>query len=110
MNINITWSIDKLSYVSDLNGYTNVVKCVWWTVCASSGNLIATSNSYVELQCEDIKNFIALEYLSEEQVISWVIDVIGKDQADNYVERLKKRIEEMQLIEVSENELPWNIN
>ena len=93
----ITWTINNLErQTSD-----GLVTVVHWGASAVDGDY---SSSIVNtLQLERGDSFTAFEQLSEQQVLAWVQDAVGKDT----VEAALAQMIDAQKNPISQSGLPW---
>jgi hypothetical protein len=74
MAITHTWSIREMEQLNDGSG--TVIR-VGYNVNSTDGTVSTQSGAGVELQTENIENFIAYEDLTEELVLGWVKEKLG---------------------------------
>ena len=82
MAITHTWSIRELVQLNDNNG--TVVR-VGYSVDSTDGNVSTQSNGSVELETENIENFVPYENLSEETTLAWVKEKLGPNLGNHEV-------------------------
>jgi hypothetical protein len=82
MAITHTWSIRALIQRNDDSG--TVIR-VNYTVNSTDGTISTKSQGGVELQTENIENFIAYEDLTEELVLGWVKEKLGPNLANHEI-------------------------
>jgi hypothetical protein len=75
MAITHTWSIRELVQMNDNSG--TVVR-VRYNVTSTNGEISTQSDGAVELETENIENFVSYESLNEETVIGWVKEKLGE--------------------------------
>ena len=93
----ITWKINQLErQTSD-----GLVTTAHWTVVGVDGDFTASAYGSVGLERGD--NFTAFDSLTEQQVLGWVQDVLGKDTVES---SLAAQIE-AQKNPVTSTGLPW---
>ena len=94
----ITWNIGNLEHrLSD-----GFVVTAHWTVTARDGNL--TASNYGTCSWSDGQPVVPYEALTEQKVLSWVWDSVGKQQIEA---KLTARINE-QKNPTKANGLPWD--
>jgi hypothetical protein len=76
MEITHTWKIRKLIQKNDGSG---LVIQVYFKVHSTDGEYYYVSAGNVELDTDNIENFISYQDLTEEQVIIWVKNELGSD-------------------------------
>lgn len=74
MQITHTWKIRKLIQINDNSG--TVIR-VYFKVHSTDGTCYYVSGGNVELNVDNIVNFVPYEDLTEEIVIGWVHDKLG---------------------------------
>lgn len=82
MTITHTWSIDR---IRQLNNDLGVVSNISYSVHSTDGNIFTQSGGDVELQTENIENFIPYEDLTEEVVLGWVKEKLGENLGNHEV-------------------------
>ena len=97
MNITYTWSIQSIDVVPSLsdNGYNNIVKKIYWSLNAMNDQFI--SDFIADVSTVDIfsdkSNFINYSDLTQEQVISWIHEILGEEKIDDMKKLLEDRIQ-----------------
>jgi hypothetical protein len=82
MAITHTWSIRELEQLN--NGSGTVVR-VKYNVSSTDGTVSTQSGGGVELDTENIENFISYEDLTEELVLGWVKEKLGPNLGNREV-------------------------
>jgi hypothetical protein len=82
MVITHTWSIKELVQLNDNSG--TVVR-VQYNVNSTDGTISTKSEGEVELETENIDNFISYESLTEELVLGWVKEKLGSNLGNHEV-------------------------
>jgi hypothetical protein len=82
MAITHTWSIRELVQLNDNSG--TVVR-VQYNVNSTDGTISTKSEGGVELETENIDNFISYESLTEELVLGWVKEKLGPNLGNHEV-------------------------
>ena len=82
MAIAHTWSIGELVQLNDNSG--TVVR-VQYNVNSTDGTISTKSEGLVELETENIDNFISYESLTEELVLGWVKEKLGPNLGNHEV-------------------------
>jgi hypothetical protein len=77
-----TWSIRQLEQLN--NGSGTVVR-VQYNVNSTDGTVSTQSDGGVELNTENIENFISYEDLTEELVLGWVKEKLGPNLGNHEV-------------------------
>lgn len=76
MAITHNWVVRKLVQINDNTG---TVIQVYFKIHSSDGSYYYASSGNIELDVENIQNFISYDNLSEEMVVGWVKDKLGPD-------------------------------
>jgi len=83
MSITITWQIDALDCVPDVDGMADYVVCAHWRCNGTDGTF---SGSVYNTQSFEVKasdpNFVPYSELTEELVVSWVKQAIGAETVE----------------------------
>jgi len=72
------WKIRELEYIEELGTLQKVVKNIHWWVEIHDGPDMGYNWGNVQLDVENIQNFIPWETLTEEQAISWVKNTLDQ--------------------------------
>lgn len=101
--ITYTWSIDSMKTHSQLADQTNVISSVAWRLTGSNGTDSFHINGEVALPryVPNTNSFIPYDQLTEEQVISWTKNAIGKMSVENYEKIIADRLT------LTTKDLPW---
>ena len=97
MNITYTWniqSIDVVPFLSD-DGYNNIVKKIYWSLNAMNDQFVSDFIADVSIFdiFSDKSNFINYSDLTQEQVISWIHEILGEEKIDDMKKLLETRIQ-----------------
>lgn len=82
MLITHEWSINEMQQLNDGSG---TVVSVSYVVKSTDGNFSIQSSGTVELQTENIENFILYENLTEDIVIGWVKEKLGPNLGNHEI-------------------------
>ena len=94
-----TWKIDNMTRMID-NDFVIQVK---FSVLATDGQYVASTDGFVG--CEQTEeSFTPYENLTEEQVLQWVYDSVGKQKFENYLDSQIARQKNPTVV----SGLPWN--
>ena len=96
--MNITWTINNL----ERQASDGLVTVVHWGACATDGDYSASVVNTLQVERGD--NFTAFESLTEQDVLGWVQNAVGKD----VVEAALSAQIEAQKNPVKLNGLPWS--
>jgi hypothetical protein len=96
MDIKYTWSIQSIHVIPSLSdGYNNIVKKIYWSLNAINEQFVSdflTGVATVDI-FSDKSNFISYSDLTEEQIISWVHEILGEEEINNMKKILEDRIQ-----------------
>ena len=108
MSITITWHIDALDCVPDVDGMVDYVVCAHWRCNATDGTF---SGSVYNTQSFAVKssdpNFVPYANLTEALVISWVKDAMGEDTVIATDENVINQIQDQIDPPIVTPPLPW---
>jgi hypothetical protein len=76
MSVTHTWSIERLE---QLNNETGTVANIFFKVYSVDGDVNCTSSGMVDLNTENIEEFIDYEDLTEELLLEWVKERLGEN-------------------------------
>ena len=79
MEITHTWKIRKLVQKNDGTG---TIIQVYFKIHSTDGEYYYASSGNVELDTNNIQDFISYQDLTEEQVVGWVKDKLGESVSD----------------------------
>jgi len=107
MAITYSWKVTGMKKLDQVDELNNVVIHVTWEKIGTdeNGNEGKFSGA-TPLSPPDPENFVSLESLTEETVISWIQAVVVDGYEEHVNERIQKQIDE-QVNPVSEVTLPW---
>ena len=106
MEIEHTWKVRKLVQKNDGTG---LVIQVYYKVYSSDGEYFYVSSGNVELETENLSDFVSYQDLTEEMVLQWVRNRLGSDSEDleqinsDWIYRAKNPISPLIKVE----KLPW---
>lgn len=108
MSITITWHIDALDCVPDVDGMVDYVVCAHWRCNGTDGTF---SGSVYNTQSFEVKasdpNFVPYSELTEELVIDWVKNAIGVETVDATEENVINQIQDQINPKIVTPPLPW---
>lgn len=111
MNITYTWNIQSIDVVTSLSddGYNNIVKKIYWSLNAM--NVQFVSDFIADVSTVDIfsdkSNFINYSDLTQEQVISWIHEILGEEKINDMKKLLEDRIQSAIDYPTNIFALPW---
>lgn len=116
-DISITWKVTTLDCYPDLSGlYQDFVFNVHWDCLSSysgvSGIYNGRNYSTTSVSTDLISGYVYTPYsdLKEEQVLSWVFDVMGSGQKENYEASVIQQIYSQINPPVVQPPLPWTVS
>jgi len=97
MDITYIWDIQSIHVVPSLSddGYTNIVKKIYWSLTATNEQLVSdflTDVATVDI-FSDKTNFIPYSDLTQEQIISWIHEILGEEKINTMKKILEDRIQ-----------------
>lgn len=112
MAVNYTWNAVSLDCYPELDGETDVVFVVHWTL---SGTETVSGTTYnggvygsVGVTLDEGATFTPYADLTEAQVIGWVQDALGEDQVTAYEANVAQQIADQVNPPVVTPPLPWS--
>lgn len=108
MEITHTWKVRKLIQRNDDSG---TVIQVFYKVHSTNGERYYVSPGGVELDTENITNFVSYENLTEELVVSWIKNKLGSDLGGHEKLNIEKINSFKNVIasDIKVRNLPWQI-
>jgi len=97
MNITYTWNIQSIHVIPSLSddGYNNIVKKIYWSLNAINEQFV--SDFIADMATVDIfsdkSNFINYSNLTQEQIISWIHEILGEEKINEMKKLLEDRIQ-----------------
>jgi hypothetical protein len=101
-----TWTIDSMTVMPQVAGFSNVVYKVFWTVTDTDGVYTGGRAGSTEFS-PPTGAFIPYADLTEAQVLGWVQAELGTDQVAAIEQDLNQQIIYMQAPPVVALPLPW---
>jgi hypothetical protein len=92
---------------SELDGQTDVVSTVHWTLNGTDGTYAGSVYGSVGVTLDEGSVFTPYDQLTKAQVIGWVQDALGEDQVASYEANVVKQIEDQINPPVVNPPLPW---
>lgn len=106
-DITYTWQVNEL-VTADLQGYTDVVTVVHWTLVGTVGTTTAQCISATELDLgESLVDIRAFEGLTEAEVTAWILANESEERLEYYFNRVRDRIDEQSIISARVQAAPW---
>ena len=106
MTVNKKWNVEKLDTVTSDDGKV-VVTGVHWECTGTDGTYSGRVYKMLELQPPNFENFTDYKDLSEEQVISWVHEVMTPEIVDYWEKLVDIQIEKQNRPKPVDLDLPW---
>lgn len=107
MTVTHTWNIEDLK---QLNDGTGTVCEVEYSIDSSDGEVNRRHHDIVNLNTENIENFISYQDLTEEIVLNWVKESLGeerKNHIESHCERIIDLIKNPPAPAIISTPLPW---
>lgn len=108
MPITNTWNAIQLDAYPELDGETDVVFTVHWTLAATDGTYNGGVYGSVGVTLDEGAAFTPYTDLTEAQVIGWVQDALGEEQVASYEANVAQQIENQIDPPVVTPPLPWS--
>jgi hypothetical protein len=107
MAITNTWSVVSLDCYPELDGETDVVFTVHWTLNGTDGAYAGSVYGSVGVTLDPDAPFVPYASLTEAQVIGWVQDALGEEQVASYEANVAQQIANEKNPPVVTPPLPW---
>lgn len=106
MTITHTWIVKELVQLNDNSG--KVVR-VRYNVNSTDGNISTQSGGNVELEIDNIENFISYENLTEELVLGWIKEKLGPNLGNHEINNAAwiNSVVNAPVPKTIKTELPW---
>lgn len=108
MAITNTWSVVSMDCYPELDGDTDVVFTVHWTLNGTDGTYNGSVYGSVGVTLDAGAAFTPYDQLTEAQVIGWVQDALGEEQVASYEANVAQQIENQINPPVVTPPLPWS--
>ncbi|CAB4137176.1 hypothetical protein UFOVP317_16 [uncultured Caudovirales phage] len=105
--ITYKWAVTQMDAYPDFAGNADVVFTVHWRMDGVDGEHGAGVCGAAMLALDPKADFMPYEKLTEDQVIGWVKDALGKEQVAAYEELVAKQIDAIVNPPVVSPPLPW---
>lgn len=100
-----TWNVNVMDVVPSKDGFSDVVKVIYWRLFANNGTHTAETYSSVSLDAPNAEHFIAFENLTEEKVIEWVESKLDVESIKTI---LDTQLEQFANPPIVTKQGPWN--
>ena len=107
MAITYTWAVIQMDCYPELDGDTDVVFTVHWTLTGVDGDYTGSVYGSQALTLDPGAPFVPYNLLSEERVLSWVWDAMGAEQVAAYEANVAGQIANQINPPVVTPPLPW---
>lgn len=107
MPITNTWSVVQMDAYPELDGETDVVFSVHWTLSATDGTYVGGVYGSVGVTLDEGSAFTPYADLTQEQVVGWVQDTLGAAQVAAYEANVAQQIADQINPPVVSPPLPW---
>ena len=108
MAITNTWAVQQLNAYPELDGETDVVFTVHWTLVGTDGTYNGSVYGSVGVTLDPDAPFTPYASLTQAQVIGWVQDALGEEQVASYEANVAQQIENQINPPVVTPPLPWS--
>ena len=108
MAITNTWSVVQMDAYPELDGETDVVFTVHWTLNGTDGTYNGSVYGSVGVTLDEGGTFTPYDQLTQAQVIGWVQDALGEEQVASYEANVAQQIENQINPPVVTPPLPWS--
>ena len=108
MAITNTWSVVQMDAYPELDGETDVVFTVHWTLNGTDGTYAGSVYGSVGVTLDPDAPFTPYASLTQAQVVGWVQDALGEEQVAAYEANVAQQIENQINPPVVTPPLPWS--
>jgi hypothetical protein len=108
MPITNTWAVVQMDCYPELDGETDVVFTVHWTLTGTEAGFTGSVYGSVGVTIDEGSTFTPYEDLTEAQVIGWVQDALGDEQVAAYEANVAQQINDQVVPPVVTPPLPWS--
>ncbi len=108
MAITNTWSVVQMDAYPELDGQTDVVFSVHWTLNGTDGTYNGSVYGSVGVTLDPDAPFVPYASLTQAQVIGWVQDALGEEQVASYEANVAQQIANQINPPVVTPPLPWS--
>ena len=108
MAITNTWSVVSMDAYPELDGETDVVFVVHWTLNGTDGTYNGSVYGTVGVTLDEGATFTPYASLTQAQVIGWVQGALGEEQVASYEANVAQQIENQINPPVVTPPLPWS--
>lgn len=108
MAITNTWSVVSMDCYPELDGETDVVFTVHWTLNGTDGTYAGSVYGSVGVTLDPDAPFTPYASLTQAQVVGWVQDALGEEQVAAYEANVAQQISDQVDPPVVTPPLPWS--
>ena len=108
MAITNTWGVVQMDAYPELDGETDVVFTVHWTLTGTDGTYAGSVYGSSGVSVDPDAPFIPYDQLTEAQVIDWVQEALGEEQVASYEANVAQQIADQKDPPVVTPPLPWS--
>ena len=108
MTITNTWSVVQMDAYPELDGETDVVFTVHWTLNGTDGTYAGSVYGSVGVTLDPDAPFTPYASLTQAQVVGWVQDALGEEQVAAYEANVAQQIADQINPPVVTPPLPWS--
>jgi hypothetical protein len=108
MAITNTWAVVQMDAYPELDGETDVVFTVHWTLNGTDGTYNGSVYGSVGVTLDEGATFTPYASLTQAQVIGWVKDALGEEQVLSYEANVAQQIDNQINPPVVTPPLPWS--
>jgi len=105
-----TWSIDSMSTLPQVNGFTDVVVLCKWLCVGVDGQTSVTTEDFTKITFNSSNpDYIPYSQLTEQKVLEWVFASLGADGVSSIEQSIQGQINSIltPLVSASAQPLPW---
>lgn len=102
------WTIEQMDCYPEVQGETDVVFKVHWTLTDTDGQYSGRIYNMTALQLDSSQPFTPYNQLTEEQVVGWVKATLGPDEVFRCEAAVQQQIENQKNPPVVTPALPWS--
>lgn len=108
MTVTNTWAVAQMDAYPKLDGETDVVFTVHWTLTGTDGTYTGSVYGSVGVTADPDAPFTPYADLTQDQVIGWVQRALGAEQVTAYEANVAQQIANLANPPVVTPPLPWN--
>lgn len=108
MSVTNTWSVVKMDAYPEVDGKTDVVFNVHWTLTGTDGTHFGSVYGSQHIGLDADASFTPHAELTEAQVVGWVKSAMGEAQVADYEANVAKQIEDQINPPTITAALPWS--